>query len=64
MLRLGKYKEAKNILKKSSDLFKLDYEAHKQYEIFVGIYGNIEDYIQLKKIKNLEKHESESYNTS
>lgn len=61
MIRLQKYKEAKNILKKCCGLFKLDFKAQKEYENFIGIYGNMEDHVQLRKMKNLEKQESEQH---
>ena len=45
MIRLGYFADAKHILKRSYTAFKYDYEAYKQYENFISVYGNIEDAI-------------------
>lgn len=45
MIRLGYFADAKHILKRSYTAFKFDYEAYKQYENFISVYGNIADAI-------------------
>lgn len=45
LLRLEAYGDAKNVLKRSCEANKYDYEAYKQYEGYLAVYGTIKESI-------------------
>ena len=55
LIRLGFISDAKQVLKRCCQAFKFDFEAQKQYKSFISIYGTISDFVELRKIINLER---------